>query len=592
MTPFQDLVDHANLLLSQEAPSPTDLQKTLLEIDELINSPEFQELPGEERSALQSLRRDFKTRISHKNGELSESGGATGGSAGIQTGSTYQEPATAPLELRSHNTEAEGEMETAERMFYSGRYAEAIKHYEHVLQIEPNWERARQHRSEAENYLRTGYIPTVALPAEAASSYGKAQSAARVGRYADALALLSKAQTVLRELGIQRWQEGQEFEQKLQENIDAENVYQEGLKAFESGQIDEAIERVDTALQATGQPKYANKSQAYRKVKETLRAVNDTLNSATPDINAIVQAKAAIDGLVHDYGENPAFQRVSSRLENAIPKVTAPVKDQVRSLKSQAEKSTTIEGTLYMAQQAKAQLDTIRSLQAVDESLDRLQHDVEKLIRDTEKYEADLQAAQAAYQNNRRWPASASRLSSEVRLRYPNDPGVVALNRSLGGYNAGRLAIRVGIGFLFLVILFFLIQWGAGRFRAYTLSLTPTVTSTPTNTATVTPTSTATPTATSTPQPSVTPTLTPTPLAGTVLRTIWVRSGCYEQFNAVGRIPQNGTIHFLPSERRFDDFNRECVLVEYLSPTSSVIGWVLFADIGPAEVTITPSATP
>jgi tetratricopeptide (TPR) repeat protein len=590
MSLYQELIDQATQLSSQEAPDSTAVQKTLLDIDELINSPEFSELTPEERGALQSVRRELKNTITTKNREAMN--GADISPIGIQAGGTYQEPITTPVDLRPHNTEAEGQMETAERMFYSGRYAEAIKHYERVLQIEPNWERARQHRSEAENYLRTGYIPSVALPAEAASAYGKAQSAARVGRYADAMALLSKAQTVLRELGIQRWQEGQEFEQKLQENIDAENVYQEGLKAFESGQIDEAIERVDTAFQATGQPKYANKSQAYRKVKESLRSINDTLNSASPDINAIVQAKVVVDGLIHDYGENPAFQRVRSRLENAIPKVTAPVKDQVRSLKSQAEKSTTIEGTLYMAQQARSQLDTIRSLQGVDESLDRLQSDVEKLIRGTEKYEADLIAAQASYQNNRRWPTNAARMSEEVRYRYPNDPGVVALNRSLSGYRASRMAIRVGLGILLLILLVFLIQWGAGRFRAYSLSRTPTVTPTATTTATLTPTGTSTPTATSTPEPTATPTLTPTPVAGSVLRTIWARSGCYEQFNAVGRIPADATIRFLPSERRFDSFNRECILVEYQSPTSSVIGWVLFADIGPMEVEMTRTATP
>ena len=591
MNHYEELVDQANLLLSQEASAPADLQAILIEIDDLINSPGFQELANEERTALQALRRELKAIISQPVEESENNAGEISMGAYVPLPETF-EPGMAAVELQPHNTEAESLMEMAERMFYSGRYAEAIKHYERVLQIEPNWERARQHHSEAENYLRTGYIPSVALPAEAASAYGKAQSASRVGRYADALALLSKAQTVLRELGIVRWQEGQEFEQKLQENIDAENVYQEGLKAFEAGQIDEAIERIDTALQATGQPKYANKSQTYRKVKETLRAVNDTLNAPTPDLNGIVQSKAAIDGLVHDYGENPAFQRVRSRLENSIPKATAPVKEQVRSLKSQAEKSTTIEGTLYMAQQAKSQLDTIRSLQGVDESLDRLQNDVDKLIRETEKYEADLQTAQASYQNNRRWPASAARISTDVRTRYPNDPGVVQLNRSLSGHYAGRMAIRVGLVVILLIGLFFLIQWGAGRFRAYTLSLTPTVTSTATVTATATATATATPTITPTPMPSVTPSLTPTPMAGTILRTIWARSGCYEQFNAVGRVPEGGTIRFLPSERRFDSFNRECVLVEYQSPTSSVIGWVLIADVGAARTTPSPTATP
>ena len=146
--------------------------------------------------------------------------------------------------------QSERAMEDAEKLFYGGRYGEAIKLFDRVLQVEPSWERARQHRSEAENYLRTGYIPPVALPAEAASAFGKAQSAARVGRYEDALTMLSKAQAVLRDLGIQRWQEGLEFEQKLQENIDAEHAYNEGLQEFEQGKIDEAIERIETAAHA------------------------------------------------------------------------------------------------------------------------------------------------------------------------------------------------------------------------------------------------------------------------------------------------------------------------------------------------------
>ena len=85
-------------------------------------------------------------------------------------------------------------MTEAEKLFYGGRYAEAIKLYDQVLQIEPDWDRARQHRSESENYLRTGYIPSVALPAEAATAFGKAQSAARLGRYQEAMTLLNRAQ--------------------------------------------------------------------------------------------------------------------------------------------------------------------------------------------------------------------------------------------------------------------------------------------------------------------------------------------------------------------------------------------------------------
>ena len=66
----------------------------------------------------------------------------------------------------------------------------------------------------------------------------------------------------MREIGIQRWQEGQEFEQKLQQNIDAEIVYEEGMKLFARGQFDEGIDRVEMAARATGLPRYNDRVQA------------------------------------------------------------------------------------------------------------------------------------------------------------------------------------------------------------------------------------------------------------------------------------------------------------------------------------------
>ena len=47
-------------------------------------------------------------------------------------------------------------------------------------------------------------------------------------------------------------------------------------------------------------------------------------------------------------------------------------------------------------------------------------------------------------------------------------------------------------------------------------------------------------------------------------------------------------LRFLPDERRFDQFNRECVLVEYQGIDRSTIGWVLIMDLGSASVTPTP----
>lgn len=587
MDPFDTLERQIEQVRSRDSADLVDKRNLLLEIEEFISSEDYQSLSLEERSRLQAARKDLMAEVQPE----SEDGGHEQAAspaeekpqpqAEITEASSPNSANQANQEaVREHNPAAEQQMELAEKLFYSGRYAEAIQLFDRVIQLEPNWERAKQHRSEAENYLRTGYIPAVALPADAASAYGKAQSAARVGRYEDALALLEKAQVILRDLGIQRWQEGQEFAQKLQESIDAEKVYEEGLEVFQQGGIDAAIERVEAASRATGLPKYADKAQDLRRVKENLRSIHETLNQTAIDPQAASQAKANLDALIAEYGQNPAFERLVERFRTIVPRVVEPLKEQTRSLKNQADRAPTLEEALYLSKQAKQSLDQIRNLEGVDESLDRLQNEIDKLQRDIQRYDNDLQTAMRAYENRPNWPAEAARLSAEVRERYPNDPGVMRLKRNFRSFQWKLRGIRLGIGVLGIIILFLAANWAVGRYRAYVLSLTPTPTPTATATPTFTPTSTLTPSITPTLTPTDTPTLTPTPVSGIAQRDVWARNGCYESFTAVGKIPAGGVLRFLPSERRFDDFNRECVLVEYQKGDAAVIGWVLIMDVG------------
>jgi tetratricopeptide (TPR) repeat protein len=587
MNRVESIENRVNNLLIQNEPPLAELRRLMLEIDDFMHLPDFQELSLDDRNRVQNIRKDLKARIRQqeddedqrntKNDLITDQPSANRSQSNSPNRQGMDSNST---QSSGHNTLAEEQMEAAEKLFYNGRFSEAIKLYDRVLQLEPGWERAKQHRTEAENYLRTGYIPSVALPAEAASAYGKAQSAARVGRYSDALNLLIKAQSILRDAGIQRWQEGQEFEQKLQENIDAENTYQDGIKMFRAGQVDEAIDAVETAYRATGMPKYADRAQAMRKFKETLRSINEVLNSSQSDPKVMLQAKSDLDNLISENGDNPVLQRLRAKLEAAIPRVVAPLKDQARDFKNQAERSPTIEETLFFTRQARQQLDQVRNLEGMDDSLDRLNNDVEKLLRETQRLSDELASAQVSSNNHKNWPSEAFRLSAEVRQRYPNDPGVLTLKRSLSRFRSIRIGLRL-LGVLGAIVLLLLI--GAFLFRqgrAFLVSLTPTptFTATPSPTATLTPTPTATVTPTITPTPTAT--LTPTPQAGLALRDIWARNGCYETFNAIGKIPEKGPVRFLPSERRFDDFNRECVLVEYNGPDKSIIGWVLISDLG------------
>ena len=590
MIDIKILEESIHNLLETESTSLIDLRNLLLEIEESINSPEYQNLSTEEQNLLQDSRKSLKSHITRIEAQQTSFPKIPGTEIHVPEDEEQvsKKRSTSPRSMKERNPLAEEQMEDAEKLFYGGRYVEAIKLFDRVLKLEPNWERARQHRAESENYLRTGYIPTVALPAEAASAFGKAQSATRVGRYTDAMNLINKAQGILRDLGIQRWQEGLEFEQKLQENIDAENSYEEGLQFFGQGKIDEAIERIEAAGRVTGLPKYTEKAQQFRRVKEIIRTIQENLGAINVDARMVTQAKVDLDMLALEYGENPAFQRLRLRLETTIPRAVAPLKEQIRSLKAQADRSTTIEETQFMARQAKTQLDQIRSLEGLDENLDHLQTEVDRLLREVAGYENDLGKANASYESNRRWPSQAARLSREARQRFPGDPNVIRLNRSLSTYHATLNLINFLLVLLILIVIGLFGWWSVGRIKAYLFSLTPTPTFT--TTPTFTGTFTYTPTSTSTITPTATATHTPTstPIVGSALRDIWARSGCYEGFSAIGRIPTGGTLNFLPTERRFDQFNRECLLVEYLGEGRSTIGWVLIEDIGSFEATPTP----
>ena len=221
---------------------------------------------------------------------------------------------------------------------------------------------------------------------------------------------------------------------------------------------------------------------------------------------------------------------------------------------------------MYLNKQARQSLAQIRNLEGVDESLDRLQSEIERQQRAYQKFDNDLQAANQAYEKNPAWPAEASRLSAEVAKRFPIDPGVKELKRKLRSYRLKVFGIKAGLVLVGILILVALVLGVKTNTRLTCWPKPPPLTSTATSTATLTPSPTQTPTLTPTPLPTLTPTLTPTPIVAFTQRDVFARNGCYEKFTAVGKIPAGASVRFLPTERRFDEFNRECVLVEYLTP--------------------------
>jgi tetratricopeptide (TPR) repeat protein len=577
------LINNTENYLTQEFKSLVELRKMLLEIDDYIDSEFFEETEKQKKIKIQELRRQLISKIkeldtqqgNNANGNSIETPNQTGEITGTdysktQNGNVFQ--ASDPFAIEY--------MEEAEKFFYSGRYTEALKNYDKVLQFEPNWERAKQHREESENYLRTGYIPPIALPSEAASSFGKAQSASRAGRYEDAMNYIQKAKDVLANYGIHRWQEGLEFEQKLQENIDAEKTYQDGISLFELGKIDEALERIETASRMTGLPKYSEKAQQLYDLKRTIQSILESLSGLEIDPKVVAKAKSKLDLLFSEFGDNPALLRIKPQLKSTLPRAVTPLKDSANSLYTQAERAVEIDEGLYLANQAKSSIDQILILDEHNENIDRIKIDIEKLIAKFERYQDELNQAFSSFENNRRWPSQAARMSQEIRQRFPDDPQIRRLRKALTPYYSSQIIIKL-IGFLFIALLVIAIGWWTkGKYSTYLLSLTPTITATPTFTATFTPSPTNTTTQTPSPSPTITSTPTSTPIIGMTLRDVWARNGCYEGFTATGRIPLGSTLEFLPMERRFDNFNRECVLVEFQNKGNPIIGWILLLDVG------------
>jgi tetratricopeptide (TPR) repeat protein len=139
MTDLNTLLDEISGLISADTPTLADMRVKMIEVDEFVHSSDFEKLNYNDRSRFQAAYKDLREAIR----KLENPGASQGGAAspGFATSLGSSEPAAAQAEAAeapSHNAYAEQNMEEAERMFYGGRYAEAIKLYDQVLQFDPN----------------------------------------------------------------------------------------------------------------------------------------------------------------------------------------------------------------------------------------------------------------------------------------------------------------------------------------------------------------------------------------------------------------------------------------------------------------------
>lgn len=485
----------------------------------------------------------------------------------------------------SHDPQAEALMDTAEEAFYAGNYQKAIPLFEKVLGIEPSWTRALEHRDEAEEFLRSGNIPTVALPPEAGKAFGKAQSAARVFRYQVALDYLDEAFDALKETGINRWREGEDLRQDLENQMQAHEVYQEGLALLTQGDLQGGLSKIQTAASSVALPEYVDKAAEIRSDISSLDEIADILNlgGSTPP-EKLADARQKLDRLTIKYGHTPQAARLQNRINAILPSAIANLVENIDANKRFGESANSLNAAKRAYEEAASALNILSDLQSEHPMRRILAVEIQESQNQLVQLEENLTKAKEALKSeNRFYPRTAYQISKPLRARFPQDPEVLELNRHLRWYYITFYGGIIITGIILILILWYGSKGIAGAVRQRQLALTPS----PTITASITPTSTITPSPTITPTPEPTFTETPfyTPTAtpivtGTALRDLFARQGCYEGYRSTGFIPKGAVMTLLAlPERVFDNYNRECVLIEYRIGETNILGYLLMMDL-------------
>lgn len=404
-------------------------------------------------------------------------------------------------------------------------------------------------------------------------------------RYKVALDYLDEAFEHLQEAGIKRWREGEELRHDLENQMQAYDVYKEGLNLLSQGDLVSALGKIQTAASAVAIPEYIDKANEVRQDISMLNDVSDTvsLSGKIPPAK-LADARTKLERIRMKYGEIDQLSRLRNRLDLLIPATIQSLLENTQRLKQEASEAPTASLARQKVDAARENLDLLRQLDAYDSQSLSLENEISTLETEIQANEdAMTRAEEALKTGNKFFALDALKISAKPRKRFPQDPKIIELKRGfLPTYIIGGLSAIIA-----LIVIGLLISVAVRGISsaAYERNLARTPTITPTPTITLTPTITPTPTVTPTPTPDYSPTptytVTPTPVVVVqTLREVWARSDCYDNFRATGSIPAGTTLTLLPmAERRFDNFNRECVLVEYRSGDYAILGYVLMADV-------------
>jgi tetratricopeptide (TPR) repeat protein len=389
-----------------------DLNRLSQESNDMIASLYYEHQDSDQQNLLRDAKRDLESKIN----DVEES--------------QFDE---INEDLLPSDDKAEFWMNRAETAFYAGRYFEAINLYDEVLRIEPNWERARQHKKQAVEYLQTGHIPLFALPPDVAIFFGKAQSAVRVMNLHRAREFFDKAKQMLREQGISRWEDGQKFENELNKIEEAEIVYKKGLENFKQGNLIESINIVQSAADLTGNPLYKDKVAEWQQIREKVALISQKLNTEPIIPKLILQAISDLDNLISQHGKNRYFQSLDRQRQIIVPlAIDHLIENIYRSLVG-AENSQSISYAEALLETAQSNFQLLQNFGVTSDEIEQ------RLLTEEQrrkKVDESIQLAQELTQQVHIAKESgkfdvAQAVYQELENIFPRDPTVIRLGQEL-----------------------------------------------------------------------------------------------------------------------------------------------------------------
>lgn len=624
-------------LLTQSSPSLLELQKALDEIEKVMQSQEYKSgiqdgsidigLVGKLKKLQAALKEKVDELNFHQNGA---SGGGSQQSATSDTSkSEKNKSAEGTASMHKHNDMAQKLMNDADDLYWRGKWQEAYDLYEQVLVIEPDWPRAQEYVQKAKyNYENRVGIPKAAIPDTVKLPFARAESASSRWELENAKTFVDIAKSEASKLGLGQWDDLTDLVSRIENNIDIQKSFETALSMPES-QIDEAIEKVSVAFEQSKRPLYAQKLDDLKKKKakiffdegiklfklgrldEALAKIDDAVKQQqenliysetyselsrfketqqeirqyleTPKIVAaqfieIENRFKYIQSILAKYPEaasnQPTIRELQIRFDAQRPLVLSDIKASINTAQKRFESATKIDDAEMTHTEAAESLNLYARLGADQNEIKRFTERKDNRQIEIEKITSDVETLSQKASFKKKFSKDEAERATELLGRFPNDASVKKLQKPLQSYETQSRVFIIGIIIGVMIVVSILSFMGLNAWKGYVLSLTPTATLTLTPTSTLTPTPTLPPT--STPLPSA----TPLPTKMQVLRDLYARSGCYEKFKFTGRIPEGAVVTLLPSERKIDDLKRECILVEYQNSDESVVGWVLLLDLG------------